>query len=72
MTENLAFTDRCIAKVQRMSIDKLFVAAVTVYLVSHGRLSYDPRRNLFWVRPPSGPAQVAVWMMSVCLAAEAA
>lgn len=71
--ENLGFTDRVIAKVQRLSIeDGPFVEALTDYLTLHGRIAYDLKRNLFWVIPPTGAPQVAVWMMPVVLAAEAA
>lgn len=73
MSENLAFTDRCIAKLQHMSVDEGGMAsALSDYLERHGRLIYDAGRNLFWVRPPSGAMQVAVWMMPACIAAEAA
>jgi hypothetical protein len=62
VNENLGFTDRCIARLQRLSIkDGLFAMALTSYLVGHGRLFHDGR--LFWVRPPSGPMQVAAWMI---------
>lgn len=71
MSENRAFTDRCIAKLQRLSItDGAFVQAGTEYLIGHGRIAYDFGRNLFWALPPSGSPQVAVWMMPVCSALE--
>jgi hypothetical protein len=62
VSENTGFTDRCIAKLQRSSIkDGLFAPALTGYLVHNKRLFHDGR--LFWVRPPSGPMQVAAWMI---------
>jgi hypothetical protein len=69
--ENLGFTDRCIARLQHMSIeDGVFASALHAYLVKHGRIAYDLDRNLFWVKPTSGQPQIAVWMMPVCIAAE--
>ena len=64
MSENRAFTDRCIARMQRQSItDGPFAIACTEYLMRHGRIAYDPKRDLFWTAPSNGPPQVAVWMM---------
>jgi hypothetical protein len=71
VSESAAFTERCIAKLQRMSIENgLFAEALHDYLMRHKRIAYDVDRNLFWVKPPTGNPQVAVWMMPVCLAAE--
>lgn len=72
-TENIAFTDRVIAKAQRLSIeDGKFPVTLTDYLMRHGRIAYDVGRNLFWVQPTTGSPQVAVWLMPICLKAEAA
>lgn len=60
--ENLAFTERVIARAQRISIECLFAQACTDYMIRWRRLAYDPDRNLFWVRLPNDRWQVAVWM----------
>jgi hypothetical protein len=67
MAENLPFTDRTIRALQARpsNPDKLFVEACTMYLLQQGRLAYDPSRDLFWVVPPQGPPQVAVWLVGV-------
>ena len=67
MSENIAFTERTIAKVQRLSIeDGPFVEAITEYLMKHDRLAYNFGRKLWWVKHPSQGMQVAVWMMPAC------
>jgi len=66
MNENLAFTDRCIAKLQRLSIEQLFCQVGTDYLMRLGRMAYDFERRLYWVKLPNGTWQVAVWMMPAC------
>jgi len=68
MSENRAFTDRCISRLQRIGIhDGLFAVACTGYLIRHGRIAYDAERDLFWTSPTSGPPQVAVWMMPLVM-----
>lgn len=62
MIENVPFTERLIRKLQSLPKDPGFVDACTSYLLQHGRLVFDNKRGLFWVVPPSGPPQVAVWM----------
>lgn len=63
--ENTGFTEKAIRKVQSLSITDPFAVAITAYLVNFGRIAFDPARDLFWVTVPSGPPQVAVWMMPV-------
>jgi hypothetical protein len=64
MRENLAFTDRVIRRLQdNPSRTGPFVAACTGYLLRHDRLAFDHDRDLMWVVPPAGPAQVAVWLV---------
>lgn len=65
MTENRAFTERCIAELQKASIAAPKAQAMTRYLMRHKRLAYDDAHDLFWVSPVTGQPQVAVWMMPV-------
>lgn len=67
MSENIAFTEKAIARAQRGSIEQPFCAALNAYLFKLGRVAWDDARALFWVAPPSGKPQVAVWLMPVAL-----
>lgn len=62
--ENKAFTDRVIRSLQDRPSDpdKMFVEVRTHYLMQVGRMFFDDELGLFWVRPTTGPAQVAAWM----------
>lgn len=63
MAENRAFTEKAIAQAQRGALGEPFTDALHEYLVKQGRIAWDDKRALFWVQPPNGPPQVAVWMM---------
>lgn len=63
MSENLAFTDKAIRRAQTMDGRNAFCGVITEYLIRIGRIYYDAARDVFWVSPPQGPPQVAVWMM---------
>jgi hypothetical protein len=70
MNENIAFTERCISRLHRMSIaDGWFAMSLHEYLVRQGRMIFDAERGLFWVITPKGQLQVAVWMMPIVEAA---
>ena len=66
MSENLAFTERAIAKAQRISIESLFGRVCFDYLFRQGRMAYDFDHRLWWVEHPSQGWQVAVWMIPAC------
>ena len=66
MSENISFTERLISKLQGSDRgDQLFVSACSDYLVKRNRIVWDEERGLFWVLMPSGPPQVAVWLIDV-------
>lgn len=62
MSENLGFTERAIAKAQKLPAEDLFCQSITDYLFRHGRLAYDLTHKLWWVKLPNGTWNVAVWM----------
>ena len=59
--ENKAFTEKLIAEAQRKAPEDAFSEVAVEYLTRLGRLAVDHARGLFWVIPPSGPAQVAIF-----------
>lgn len=63
--ENIAFTEKAIRRAQSLSIEDRFCQALTEYLARMGRLYWDNDLALFWVAPPHGKPEVAVWMMPV-------
>jgi hypothetical protein len=65
MAENIAFTERVIADVQKRPLD-LKAQAITDYLMRFGRLAYDLAHKLWWVNHPSQGWQVAVWLTDAC------
>lgn len=63
-SENLSFTDRVIRELQRRpsNPDRLFVEALTEYLLQQGRIAFQDTTGLFWVIPSTGSPQAAIWM----------
>lgn len=62
MAENKSFTDKLIARAQRLAATDPFVPVAREYLTRHDRLITDYARGLFWVVPSFRPAQVATFM----------
>jgi hypothetical protein len=62
VSENVGFTERCIAQAQHLSGDNLFCQAITDYLLRSGRLAYDFTHKLWLVDHPSQGWQVAIWL----------
>ena len=67
MSENLAFTDRLIRRLQGRpcapgASEAMFRQAGTDYLITASRMGFDLERGLWLVNSPQDGWQVAIWM----------